>query len=814
MADRRLWKKNRRTAGRRLLLEALDPREMFAVLNVVAANPLPGEFTSIQAAVNNAAPGDTIKIGATPVQGGFAESVNLSLMGSALAGGAQTGNLTIIGDASGAGTTIIPPATTTSNGTAFYNSAPFTGDLVFDRLSLRPAIATAGEDKGIKLTGVTGNIKITNTQVFDAVDAGIEILYSGGSSGSQSRIILEDVGISSNGTVPTVTGILLADVSAWVSLDHVTITETSVAVTIATTSATTTSVMLRDVDVDVWSDELRGEDGVRISALGSSNLNVSFAFCDFLDVPSNSIDASVGDTARLAVNVYENSRFGNTDTSLVRTPGEAVAKFVSRNSGRLSVGMDHNIFDGLGGNAILLQALDTSVMNANIFENFMTSMGTTTSDKAISILGNATANATVNARIEANEIFDPLGTAIYVVGNGTSTYNVGIHNNNIMYGLLPPATVAGVDILGVSGQLAKMNIASRGNTIDGVTNSIRVNQVSSNVQLKYESAIGPGVGSIESYLLANNTINRAVVSVFNELNVVMTTPGTFTPRLPLRIGDFVWSDTNKNGLQDAGELAVGGVLLSLTGTETLSGATVNQTILSDGDHGYLFGAMLPGTYTITLTPPTGFDLTGLKRATPLTTDNNNEFDSDYRQGIRQATVTLASGVDNMDLDAGLVPTNGKVWMNQLLSADVNDDGVVAPLDALLVIIDLNANGSRALTAPTADRSPAPFVDVNGDGFLAPLDALQVIIYLNSGGASEGQGEPALDPIFADASPVPLAPVAIAAAPAINPAKSSPAATPIYFAPEFFYGSAAAQQSTADTDDDAAAIDAFFANWNN
>jgi hypothetical protein len=58
--------------------------------------------------------------------------------------------------------------------------------------------------------------------------------------------------------------------------------------------------------------------------------------------------------------------------------------------------------------------------------------------------------------------------------------------------------------------------------------------------------------------------------------------------------------------------------------------------------------------------------------------------------------------------------------------DVNHDGVVTPLDVLLV---LNAiNRSVALSAATMETSP---IDVSGDGLVTSVDALIVIDYLNA-----------------------------------------------------------------------------------
>jgi hypothetical protein len=70
--------------------------------------------------------------------------------------------------------------------------------------------------------------------------------------------------------------------------------------------------------------------------------------------------------------------------------------------------------------------------------------------------------------------------------------------------------------------------------------------------------------------------------------------------------------------------------------------------------------------------------------------------------------------------------------------DVNDDGVVAPIDALLIINYLNFEGAGRLEGYAES---APYLDVNMDGMAAPIDSLMVINYLNSGGG-QGEGEAA------------------------------------------------------------------------
>jgi hypothetical protein len=102
------------------------------------------------------------------------------------------------------------------------------------------------------------------------------------------------------------------------------------------------------------------------------------------------------------------------------------------------------------------------------------------------------------------------------------------------------------------------------------------------------------------------------------------------------------------------------------------------------------------------------------------------------------SATVVAGISTVDIDLGFTTTTSQ-WQNSLNRLDVNNDGRVSPLDALLVINDLNRNGGRVL-AGTGIVAP-PYVDVSGDGRVSPLDALLVINALNSrnsAGSAEGE----------------------------------------------------------------------------
>jgi hypothetical protein len=80
--------------------------------------------------------------------------------------------------------------------------------------------------------------------------------------------------------------------------------------------------------------------------------------------------------------------------------------------------------------------------------------------------------------------------------------------------------------------------------------------------------------------------------------------------------------------------------------------------------------------------------------------------------------------------------------------DVDADGSINPLDALLVINRLNSGAVAAGgsgSGAEGESSPKLYYDVTGDRVISPLDALLVINHLNApnGGASAAEGESAI-----------------------------------------------------------------------
>jgi hypothetical protein len=80
------------------------------------------------------------------------------------------------------------------------------------------------------------------------------------------------------------------------------------------------------------------------------------------------------------------------------------------------------------------------------------------------------------------------------------------------------------------------------------------------------------------------------------------------------------------------------------------------------------------------------------------------------------------------------------WRNAENPADVNDNGEVTPLDALLVIAYINANLDD-LSVPPPPAEPPPYYDVDGNGSVTALDVLIIIDVLNAQAGEPSSGEP-------------------------------------------------------------------------
>jgi hypothetical protein len=101
-----------------------------------------------------------------------------------------------------------------------------------------------------------------------------------------------------------------------------------------------------------------------------------------------------------------------------------------------------------------------------------------------------------------------------------------------------------------------------------------------------------------------------------------------------------------------------------------------------------------------------------------------------------------------NFDPPVVPLNGGVAgsltdTHVTNPLDVNADGIVSPMDVLMVINTIN-RPDQYVAQGAFKFSNGPYPDVNGDSFVTALDVLLVINHLNRAAPTNAEGESSLD----------------------------------------------------------------------
>jgi len=157
--------------------------------------------------------------------------------------------------------------------------------------------------------------------------------------------------------------------------------------------------------------------------------------------------------------------------------------------------------------------------------------------------------------------------------------------------------------------------------------------------------------------------------------------GLYSDTLPAAMGDYVWFDSNGNGLQDQGESGIPGVVVTLSRGDGTSVVTTR----TDADGYYYFINLLPGDYAVALTPLPAYVGTRTNQGA------NGALDSDAAPLTgRTAVTTLVAGENDPTWDAGFFLVDERTG-NLLAPAGIGDR----------VWIDLNRNGLQDNGEPNA-----------------------------------------------------------------------------------------------------------------
>ena len=161
----------------------------------------------------------------------------------------------------------------------------------------------------------------------------------------------------------------------------------------------------------------------------------------------------------------------------------------------------------------------------------------------------------------------------------------------------------------------------------------------------------------------------------------ITLPVNDTAKLRGWIEDYVWLDTDHDGIQDAGEGGVPGVTVRLLDSDraaVLNDVGVAITAVTDSQGKYRFTGLYGDSYIVEFDPPDtpGYNFTLPLQGTNRTVDSN-VTDDHTTSGARTALFTLGSGEHNVTIDCGLWDAFPTLAVVSSFTASVSQGRVVA-----------------------------------------------------------------------------------------------------------------------------------------
>ena len=190
---------------------------------------------------------------------------------------------------------------------------------------------------------------------------------------------------------------------------------------------------------------------------------------------------------------------------------------------------------------------------------------------------------------------------------------------------------------------------------------------------------------------------------------------------PVSLGNFVWFDANKDGIQDADEVGVAGVTVTMDqplGMDPLLDADGNpvKPVTTDANGKYVFTNLLPGPYGVTFTIPAGYSET-VKNA-----GDDRAVDSDGAE----TWPILKQGQDDMTVDLGLI-ADGTIGDTLFWDVDNNGgsepSGADKPLAGVTVKLTYTtpAGVEKTLTTVTDENGKYSFKDLAPGDYVVTVD---------------------------------------------------------------------------------------------
>ena len=183
---------------------------------------------------------------------------------------------------------------------------------------------------------------------------------------------------------------------------------------------------------------------------------------------------------------------------------------------------------------------------------------------------------------------------------------------------------------------------------------------------------GLGVARPDDFVMFNGSYYFAARGGDYGIELWKYTPESTTPPPETgtgSLGDFVWQDTNANGIQDAGELGLEGITVEL---QSCSGDFVASTT-TDSMGAYRFENVAEDHFQLQFMLPSGYEFSPEKATPEFKLDSN----ANETTGVSPC-YDMTQGYQRLAVDAGMVPTtapSGDGLLGDFVWQDTNGDGI-------------------------------------------------------------------------------------------------------------------------------------------
>ena len=247
-------------------------------------------------------------------------------------------------------------------------------------------------------------------------------------------------------------------------------------------------------------------------------------------------------------------------------------------------------------------------------------------------------------------------------GANSYTWSTGATTASISVSVAGPYSVTGTSAAGCSAT-ASASLTVNLNPAVGITSIVCIGLT--NFTVSFTATTGASL-SVNTGTLIGNTVTGVPTGqnlfITASLNSCTATTGPISQNCQANaasLGDYVFVDANKNGIQDGGDTPIPGVtVVLLDGSNTpIRSTTTNSSGL------YSFTGLTPGVpYSVSFVTPAGYTSTSAQ----IGGDDTKDSDASPITG-QTRSVTLAPAENNPNLDAGFFLIPPKLTIDKLVN---------------------------------------------------------------------------------------------------------------------------------------------------